>query len=403
MFLDDDVVLGPGCVARLVDGMCRFPGYAGLAADYLGETDGQMGCDLSNGLCGLPVTRHVAMGATLFRRELLPLVRFRWSKDRCECLCCCDDFRKAGFGVAYLPGAIARHVPGLTKSSCGGAGRTPPLSHLTSHNNGVGVRPGRVLAALDGRHLGLFLRQFLASLRRAGNAEAVTALGYGLSPTQRRRLAAAPGVEAVHHSRSMVHPAIRRLHDFQNVIARWPEDTPVAYWDAGDVIFQDRLEPLWDLVRSHPDKLLAVREPAGHPENRAVETWTQSINNAEARKFAFALLSNRPFLNSGFAAGTARTMLGYLREADTLRHSKATKGTRDWGDQLAFNLYCHSVPERWNEAPQGWNYCMCMRDPRHYRISTHGRIESTRGEPIHVVHGNDRSLYRIGYPLLALT
>jgi len=403
MFVDDDVVLGPGCVARLIDGLRRLPGYAALAADYLGETDGQMGPDLGNGLGGLPVTRHVAMGAALFRREVLPLVRFRWSHDRCECLCCCDDLRRAGLGVAYLPGARARHLPGLTQRSCGAAGAIPAHDPETKKNEGLRLKPGRVLAAFDRRHFRPFLRQFLATFRRAGNPEVVTAVAYGLSPTQQRRLAAAPGVEAVLHSGTMVHPAIRRLRDFQDVIAGWPEDTPVAYWDAGDVVFQDRLGPLWELVQLHPDKLLAVREPSGHPENGAVASWTLSIDDAEAREFAFGLLSSRPFLNSGFAAGTARAMLGYLREADTLRHSKALQGTLDWGDQLALNLYCHSVPERWHEAPQGWNYCMCMRDPRHYRLRLQGRIESTRGEPIHVVHGNDRSLYRIGFPILSLT
>ncbi len=59
MFLDDDVVLEPECVATLLEELVRRPAYGALAADYLGErrTD--------------RVTRHVAMGATLFRRAAL--------------------------------------------------------------------------------------------------------------------------------------------------------------------------------------------------------------------------------------------------------------------------------------------------------------------------------------------
>src|SRR5947209_1675581 len=40
LFLDDDVVLGPGCVARLVEALRQRPAYAALAADYLGELGG---------------------------------------------------------------------------------------------------------------------------------------------------------------------------------------------------------------------------------------------------------------------------------------------------------------------------------------------------------------------------
>ena len=120
----------------------------------------------------------------------------------------------------------------------------------------------------------------------------------------------------------------------------------MAYWDAGDVIFQDRLQGLWDLVSEHPERLLVVEEPESHPENTAVADWTLSIRDPEARRRAFDLLSTRPFLNSGFAAGTAKTLLAYLREADRMLHSADLAGTADWGDQTALNLYCYSAPGR---------------------------------------------------------
>src|SRR6202044_2386976 len=115
---------------------------------------------------------------------------------------------------------------------------------------------------------------------------------------------------------------------------------------------QNRLTALWTLVRSHPGQLLAVREPVAFPRNPAVRAWTMSIHDPQARRRAFPLLSSRPFLNSGFAAGTAQALRAYFREADRLIHSPDLRGSTDWGDQTALNLYCHSDPRRWHEVDQ---------------------------------------------------
>src|SRR5262249_47420868 len=155
----------------------------------------------------------------------------------------------------------------------------------------------------------------------------------GLFPSERRLLGRLPGVDVValpDDTRAPI-PA-RRLRDFQEVVARLPDDTPVAYWDAGDVLFQARIAPLWDLVRTHPDRLLAVREGAGHPENSAVARWTLTIADPRARRYAYNLLTTHPYLNGGFAAGSARTMLRYLRAAYRLRHSAAMHGSANHGD-----------------------------------------------------------------------
>ena len=367
MFLDDDVVLEPGSVARLVDGLRRRPNHAALACDYLGESgparrDGRPG--------------HVAMGATLFRRDALSLVRFRWEPGRCECQCCCDDLRRLGLRIEYDADARATHA------------RSPiPRGHAAA---GPSI-PGRVLAAFDRHHLARFRGRFLASLRAFGNAERVTAIGYGLRPTEVRSLAAEPGVEVVTIPETRVVPAIRRLSDFQGAIRDWPGRTPVAYWDAGDVRFQGRLGGLWERVRAEPGRLLAVEEPVGHPGNFAVREWTLSIADPASRAYAFGLLSTRPFLNSGFAAGTAETMLRYLEAAAKLRDSAAIRGSKDWGDQTALNLYCHADPDRWRPIPEGWNYCLYQRPGRDYRLGTGGLVESSAGVPIHVVHGNGGS------------
>jgi hypothetical protein len=377
MFLDDDVRLAPDAIDRLRRGLLANLLFGAMAADYLGE---------AAGACSTP---HVAMGATLFRREVLNRIRFRWSKDRCECQCCCDDLRRQGIGIRYAPEARAWHLPPSTRNA-----QTEREGRHSGTVQGP-VLPGRILTAFDRRHYDKFRRRFLRSLRDYGNEEMVTAIGYGLYPSERVVLSSQPGVEVLALPLTGVMPPVRRLEDFQTVVERWPAETPVAYWDAGDVVFQGELKALWDTVRGHPDKLLAVREPTGHPRNPAVAAWTLSITDAEARERAFRLLSQRPFLNSGFAAGTARTMLTYFRAACRLLHSPALRGSSDWGDQTVLNLYCHLNPEAWREAEEGWNYCAHARRPGELRIGLDGRVISRRGTPIHAVHGNAHSLRQL--------
>ena len=85
MLLDDDVVLAPDCLARLVEGLIARPEFAALAAD----SDGRM----RSGLEHWDYPRHVGMAAVMFRRERLAELNFRWEDGKCECLCCCEDLR----------------------------------------------------------------------------------------------------------------------------------------------------------------------------------------------------------------------------------------------------------------------------------------------------------------------
>jgi hypothetical protein len=382
MFVDDDVLLGPGCIAALVSELRRRPGYAGLAADYLGATATAVA-----GADGIPLTRHVGLGATLFRREVLAFVNLRAGDGHCECQCLCDDLRRAGFGIGYLPGAEARHEPGLTRAAPAPA--PAPAALATTATSW----PPRVLTAFSRNHLPRFRRQFLTTFRAAGNTETVVAVTYGLHPSERRALAAIPGVEvlALPDDDDQVVPA-RRLRDFQTVVERLPEDTPVAYWDAGDILFQDRIASLWDLVRANLHRLLAVRGAARFPDSNKATNWVLSIADPKARRFAFELLSANPYLNGGFAAGTARTLLRYLRKAYRIRHSRAMHGSTNLGDQTVMNIYCHSDPAGWLELPAGWNYCIFQRGPRDFRITDDGRYVALDGSPIFAVHGNGRAL-----------
>lgn len=381
MFLDDDVELEPQAIPRLIAGLSAAPDYAALAADYRKDR--------------LPGPAfHVPMGATLFRRSVLGLIEFRWEPGRCECQCCCDDLRRQGWGIDFLPGVFAHHWRGKvarTRSPRRPADSTATADKATDlPGKRRGIRPW-VLAAFNRRHLPKFRRQFLTSLRRSGNFGPVGVIGYGLYASEQAGLRRLPGVELLALPASEEAPPIRRLRDFQTLLTRLDSETPVAYWDAADVFFQDSLARLWCLVRENPGRLLAVREPCGYPENDAARHWTKTIADRDSRENAIRLLKGAPFLNSGFAAGTARTLLEYTSEADRLRHSKELRGTSDWGDQMALNLYCHSDPGVWREIEAGWNYCVYGRDRGEVRVRSDGRVVGEGGSPIHVVHGNAHS------------
>jgi hypothetical protein len=370
MFLDDDVVLGPGCVGRLVQQLARKNGFAALGADSAGEMAGEWQ--------NWDYPRHVGMAATVFRRERLERLTFRWEPGKCECRCCCDDLRRAGFGIGYLGDAKAWHRPAHHRNE-----DIPDRPHPN-------VTGGRILTAFDRSHFSRFRRQFVPTLRASGNREPLTAVTYGLHPSERSMLEAA-GLEVVPKPMNGVSSALRRLHDFQDIVAGWPPDTPVAYWDAGDVLFQGQLGPLWDLVRAEPVRLLVAREPVGIGESPVIVPWTDYITDPVVRRETRELLGSMPFINAGFAAGTARALMAYLQEGDRLLETDL-KGVLHWGDQVALGHYLHHHPAAWREISDGWNYCIIFRDPWTYRIRPGGRVESLVGTPVHVVHGNGRTL-----------
>jgi hypothetical protein len=385
MFLDDDVVLGSECVSRLVEGLLRKSGFAALGADSAGE----MAREWEN----WDYPRHVSMAAILFQRERLADLTFRWEAGKCECRCCCDDLRRAGFGIGYLPAASAWHRPSAFRGDSGqwAAGSwngTESSPHDAGHQ--AATVAGRILSAFDRNHFRRFRRQFLTTLRASGNREQVSVVAYGLHPGECRILEAA-GLEVYSRPANGVSSALRRLRDFQDVIAGWPEDLPVAYWDAGDVLFQGNLGPLWDLVRAHPECLLVTREPVGIGESPVIVPWTDHIVDPVVRREMRDLLSARPFINAGFAAATVRALMGYLCEGDRLLQTDL-KGVLHWGDQVAMGHYLHHNPALWREIPDGWNYCMIFRNPSSYRVHAGGRVESLDGSPVRVVHGNGRTL-----------
>jgi hypothetical protein len=135
-----------------------------------------------------------------------------------------------------------------------------------------------------------------------------------------------------------------------------------------------------------------VAEPRVVPHNKCLVEWTMSVRDPAARKRAYELLSSRPFLNSGFAAATVSTMLRYLEAAHRIRHSRALRGTTDWGDQTAMNLCCHSMPDRFVAVDERWNYCLGNRNPNEFQCLSNRRFIRAQGGPISVVHGTGGSL-----------
>jgi len=377
MFLDDDVELAPGCIWTLMNELSRRPSFAALAADYLGERRAGQ------------IARHVAMGATLFRREALDQIHFTWADNKCECQGCCNDLRRLHWGIDYCPSARAHHLakPG---SSDDGQACVATVDRVEST-----TATGCVLAAFNRRHFPLFCNQFLRSLRASGNQEPVLALAMGLYPSERRKLERLPKVAAFFRRDNGQFVGRQRLRAFQEVLGALPPETAIAYWDAGDVIFQGRLKPLWELVQNCPDKVLVAREAASHPKNTAVAGWTHGIRDPEARRWARELLYDRPFLNAGFMAGTARTLLKYFRTVAPWYGSTRLAGTSNPGDQMALNLYCHSHPEAWTEVPQGWNYCLIFRDMKTVYRDRKGRYVDVGGLPIYAVHGNGHTLHSV--------
>jgi glycosyltransferase involved in cell wall biosynthesis len=97
MFLDSDVVLPDKTIEQLVAALQQDAKLAAVAADYLGEA-------------GRQTLGHVGMGATLFRRDVLNRVTFRWENQKCECLCCCEDLRRSGWRIEYLSDLKAMHL-----------------------------------------------------------------------------------------------------------------------------------------------------------------------------------------------------------------------------------------------------------------------------------------------------
>ena len=367
MFVDDDVRLHPDCIATLLSEFRQSDRLGAVAADY------------SNDRHRPDREGHVAMGATLFRRSVLERLNFRATDELCECWCACLDLGHNHVEIRYSAAAEATHLREMAE-----------VQTLPTHP--VSTPEPRILAAFDRRDIDRFEHQFLRTLRAHGNWQQVTAVAYGLYPTERRRIESLKRVTLDWQSFNGQMVPVRRVADFARHLEQVDPRTPIAYWDVADVVFQDSLDDLWQAVRSTPGRLRAVVEPKGYPENEVIPAWSLSIHDPQHAQLAYELLQHHPFLNSGFAAGTASSLRRYFRAAVEMRHGPELRGTTDWGDQLGLNLYCHKHPHRWQPIDQRWNYCVHDRAPGEVYITPEGWIVNRSDTRISAAHGNARSL-----------
>ena len=375
MFLDDDVVLEDDCITKLVAELSRRSRYGALAADYLSQSnsDGQ--------------SRHVAMGATLFRRHVLEGIQFRYQSGLCECQCCCDDLRSRGFRIAYSTTARAQHIFNAQRAlDLHDENREQKSVRSRLERTVQNPSTNRVLTCFDRNHLHLFRRIFLPSLRAAGNHEPVSAVTYGLDASEASALAALPGVCVFNHPASSISPAKLRLEGFRQALEDVPSNSLVAYWDAGDTVFQRSLRPLWNSVQKLGDRLGIVAEPNG--QNRlAIDIWTRRIHDRRGRAMSYRVMEPRAMLNGGFAASRASVLVDYLQTATKLLDTWLLRGTGGY-DQNALNIYCHFLRRPYALLDEGWNFCVFGRRKGSILIDSDSRFVKKDGSVIPVVHGN---------------
>lgn len=101
MFLDDDVVLEENCIATLLKELKRDEAYAAIGAPYLFK---------ANPFRSPTSSYHVTMGATLFRRSVFSKFKFRSTRHRCDCSCCCEDLARHLLRIRYCLRVQAHHV-----------------------------------------------------------------------------------------------------------------------------------------------------------------------------------------------------------------------------------------------------------------------------------------------------
>lgn len=398
MFVDDDVVLARECISRLLLELREDESMAAVAADYLGEQSSE----------GASV--HVAMGATIFRREVLQNVQFRSETNRCECQCMVDDLRREGLTIDYSPVARATHVDkselgqlhrqfdGVAEQSAATASDEDATELVTQESNisvcatspKGGTADGEILVAFDRHHMGLFRGQLLRGLRAAGNHNIIHAVTYGLRDKQVRSLNRLKNVRTHPQPFTVNRICRNRMLGFQLVLRDLGPSTPVAYWDAGDVLFQTALDPVWDIVRDDPELLHVVEEPLAFEENPGQQDWIQSISNPEIRRHVFSLLTGKPVVNGGFIASSAGRLLSYFEAANQLINGDLLGA--GGGDQVVLNTYRYTFSEQFRIIDETWNYCLVGRSGRHCKVRQGKYIDVLKGREVAVVHGNAGTL-----------
>ena len=246
-----------------------------------------------------------------FRREALARLTFHWEPGRCECQCCCDDLRRMGLGIAYLPRTGDPRAASGSRSHHVILGRRPCCNEMGSRARLSRDLEPHILTTFDRRHL----NRFSSSSCRRSAKRAMTRWSRrwrtGSGPANGESSRRPPGSRRVPRGRRRlsVDPPAPRLPGRDRTMARRVHPSRT-----GTRATSSSRAPLhrfgtWSAIiptGSSPSANLASPGKLGRLG------MDLSIHDPSARKFAFDLLSTRPFLNGGFAAGTARAMLDYL-------------------------------------------------------------------------------------------
>ena len=193
---------------------------------------------LGQSCAGVPAT-HVGIGATLFRRDALDLVTFRWEPGRCECICCCDDLRKQLIGIDYADGLVADHVDIGSQS--------------WAANNSEHLVPC-IFAQVRRSNVSGFMK-LLRELRGVSTGERLLVDAVELSPSQLARLRVA-GVEIIPKTSQEQTSKEQPMSDTIRVLDGLHSLTPIGYFqDFGEVSIECSLSAIWTCVSSNPSRV----------------------------------------------------------------------------------------------------------------------------------------------------
>lgn len=92
MFIDSDVLIPPYCIKPMLKVMEKRKDLGMLGLKY----------DVN--------TRHVKIGATILRTELVKDLKWKRTETECQCLCCAKELLIRGFKVEHYDKTQARHL-----------------------------------------------------------------------------------------------------------------------------------------------------------------------------------------------------------------------------------------------------------------------------------------------------
>ena len=444
MFLDDDVVLARDCIATLLRELEGRTAFGAIASNYLNEP------------LGVSQPPHVGMGATLFRRSALDRVRFRWTTQRCECQCCCDDLRRQRLGITYSAKARSRHLAKHVHWHATAGG--PPDSAARTDQQASRQQPSFEVALFGPISRPRAEKAETPSVREERRVKRDASVGPCLLESNSRPKTCAawltlrvpinretskqPGRVLTafdrHHFGTFCDQFLTSLRAYGNrervtvvgygltvrqqqtlagleavdYIPRPAADAPPARRRLDD--FQAAIAPLepstpvayWDAGDAFFQGRLSPlwHQVQAHPGKLLMCREAVGHPQNPTIHYWTRTIRNPQARHDVFALLCQRPWLNGGFAAATVHtmarslnaasklRSSTLVGTANRGDQTALNYYCHTHPDAWLELDCRWNYCLCKRKREEFRVRRDGLFVTANGDRIHVVHGNANTL-----------